>query len=68
MLLEDIWRLCKGIWKVTCRKHKENLDSFMQKSLETLDLFEKDCLNEYLTDQEKGPHIIIDEQFVEGFG
>jgi hypothetical protein len=36
VLIEDIYKLMKAIWKRTCRKKKENLDSLMEKSLETL--------------------------------
>ena len=49
VIIEDIWKLLKNIWKLTCRVKKEDLESMMVETLETLDLFEKDCLHEYLS-------------------
>ena len=49
VIIEDIWKLLKNIWKLTCRSKKEDLESMMVEALETLDLFEKDCLHEYLS-------------------
>ena len=49
VIIEDIWKLLKNIWKLTCRGKKEDLESMMVETLETLDLFEKDCLREYLS-------------------
>jgi len=51
VILEDLWKMLKGIWKKTCRSKRENLDLYMQDTLEALELFEKDCLNEFLHDQ-----------------
>ena len=31
VIIEDAWKLAKGIWKVTCRRKRENLDLFMLK-------------------------------------
>ena len=49
VIIEDIWKLLKGIWKLTCRSKKEDLEAMMVEALETLDLFKKDCLHEYLS-------------------
>ena len=49
VIIEDIWKLLKSIWKSTCRGKREDLQSMMIEALETLDLFEKDCLRDYLS-------------------
>ena len=51
VVLEDLYKLVKGIWKLSCRKKRENLDSYMQEYLDALDLFEKNCMTEYLAIQ-----------------
>ena len=48
VILEDIYRLTKYVWKQTCRSTKEDLDILMAGTLETLDLFERDSLNSFL--------------------
>ena len=48
VIIEDVWVLLKSLWKKTCRRHKEDLESLMAADLEMLDLFEKDCLHDYV--------------------
>ena len=50
VILEDLWKMLKGIWKVTCRRTKEDLEGYMQNTLETLEMFEKDCLFKHIKD------------------
>lgn len=51
VIIENLFKLLKGIWKLTCRSKRENLEAYMQKYLEALDLFERDCMVEYLAQQ-----------------
>ena len=53
VILEDLYRLGKQIWKWTCRGEKENLELMMSGTLETLDLFERDSLNAYMIKKSK---------------
>ncbi|XP_063591914.1 transient receptor potential cation channel subfamily M member-like 2 [Penaeus indicus] len=48
VVLEYLWRIMKAIWKVTCRKKKENLEDYMKYTLTSLKIFEKECIQTYL--------------------
>ncbi|XP_047482968.1 LOW QUALITY PROTEIN: transient receptor potential cation channel subfamily M member-like 2 [Penaeus chinensis] len=48
VVLEYVWRIMKAIWKVTCRKKKENLEDYMKYTLTSLKIFEKECIQTYL--------------------
>ena len=48
VIIEDIWVFLKSCWKKTCRRHKEDLEALMAQDLEMLNLFEKDCLHDYI--------------------
>ena len=53
VIIEDVWVLLKSCWKKTCRRHKEDLESLMAQDLEMLNLFEKDCLHDYIARKKK---------------
>ena len=60
VIIEDVWKLFKAIWKKTCRRKKEDLEALMIRDLEMLSLFEKDCLHEYLARDNNSSDAIID--------
>ena len=62
VIIEDIWKLLKMIWKKTCRRKKEDLESMMSRDLEMLTLFEKDCLHEYLFKENDVRDVIYDQR------
>ena len=62
VIIEDIWKLLKGIWKKTCRRKKEDLEALMMRDLEMLSLFEKDCLHEYLARDNNSADAVIDNR------
>ena len=62
VIIEDIWKLLKGIWKKTCRRKKEDLEALMMRDLEMLSLFEKDCLHEYLARDNNSTDAVIDNR------
>ncbi|XP_068222859.1 transient receptor potential cation channel subfamily M member 4-like [Palaemon carinicauda] len=47
VIFEYTWRLCKKIWKLTCRKSKENLEEYMKETLDALKVFEKEAILNY---------------------
>ncbi|KAK4313083.1 hypothetical protein Pmani_015552 [Petrolisthes manimaculis] len=47
-IIEYLWRIGKKMWKLTCRKKRENLEEYMKESLETLRIFEKEAMQTYL--------------------
>ena len=53
VIIEDLYRFGKQVWKWTCRGEKENLEIMMSATLETLDLFERDSLNAYVIKKSK---------------
>ena len=60
--LHLIMKLLKMIWKKTCRRKKEDLESMMSRDLEMLTLFEKDCLHEYLFKENDVRDVIYDQR------
>ena len=60
VIIEDIWKLFKSIWKKTCRRKQEDLEALMTRDIEMLELFEKDCLHEYTTLQNSSMEMIND--------
>lgn len=62
VIIEDIWKLFKAIWKKTCRRKKEDLEALMMRDLEMLSLFEKDCLHEYLARDNNSTDAVIDNR------
>ena len=64
VIIEDLYKLGKQIWKWTCRTEKENLDLMMSGTLETLDLFERDSLNAYLIKKSKDESSKMDSKMV----
>lgn len=60
VIIEDIWKLFKSIWKKTCRRKQEDLEALMTRDIEMLELFEKDCLHGYTTLQNSSMEMIND--------
>ena len=60
VIVEDVWKLVKIVWKRTCRRKRENLEAMMTQDLEMLSLFEKDCLHEYLANEGNNKDAITD--------
>ncbi|KAG7176679.1 Transient receptor potential cation channel subfamily A member 1-like 12 [Homarus americanus] len=56
VVLEYIWRVSKGTWKLFCRKHRENLEDYMKSTLDSLRIFEKEAISTYLV------RITLDEE------
>nr|XP_027237709.1 transient receptor potential cation channel trpm-like [Penaeus vannamei] len=48
VVLEYVWRILKAVWKVTCRRKKENLEDYMKYTLTSLKIFEKECIQTFL--------------------
>ena len=62
VIIEDVWKLLKALWKKTCRRHKEDLESLMVRDLEMLSLFEKDCLHEFLSRESNTKEAVYDSR------
>lgn len=60
VIIEDVWKLLKFIWKRTCRRKREDLESMMISDLEMLSLFEKDCLHDFLLKENNSREAIND--------
>nr|XP_045593116.1 transient receptor potential cation channel subfamily M member-like 2 [Procambarus clarkii] len=48
VVIEYLWRFFKKVWKLSCRKERENLEDYMKDTLESLKLFEKESIMTYL--------------------
>ena len=62
VIFEDVYRFAKFVWKRTCRNSVEDLNLLMANTLETLDLFERDSLNNYQRRKAKEEAGMIDQK------
>ena len=62
VVIELFYKVLKSIWKKTCRRKKENLDLYMQETIENLRLFEKDCTSIFVSAEESKEHNSLEKR------